>query len=158
MKFSDGRVDEYAVNIIIENIIDQIGDQGWYTRILEEIVAFRNDSGVSIPTGDQSYTNVNEIQRQVIITKSLEVKVKWRDQSTYWFPLHIIKESNHIEVLEHAMANGYSDEPSFRLWVRKVSNKSDRAVKTTKSSFQKNIFKYGVEVPLIVEDALIIDR
>ena len=53
MKFSDGRVDEYAVNIIIENIIDQIDDQGWDTVILEDIVAFCADKDVAIPTGEK---------------------------------------------------------------------------------------------------------
>ena len=53
LEFSDGRVDEYTVIIIIENIIDQIDDQGWDTRILEDMVAFRIDPDVSISTGEQ---------------------------------------------------------------------------------------------------------
>ena len=45
------RVDEYAANIIIENTIDQIYDQVWDTRILEEIASFHRDPDVAILTG-----------------------------------------------------------------------------------------------------------
>ena len=70
------------VNIIIENIIGQVDDQGWDTGILEEMVSFRHDPDVAIPTGDQAYKNVNGIQRPVINTKGWDVQVKWRYQST----------------------------------------------------------------------------
>ena len=54
LEFPDGRVDEYAVTIIIDNLIDQIDDQRWDSGIIEEIVAFRRDPGVAIPTGEKS--------------------------------------------------------------------------------------------------------
>ena len=84
---------------------------------------------MAIPEVEQAYTNVNGIQCLVITTKVWNVQVKWSDQSTYWVPLHLINESNPIEVAEHAMSNGYSNEPSFRWWVRKVLKKHDRLVK-----------------------------
>ena len=92
LELPDGRVDEYAVNIIIENTIDQIDDQGWDTVILEDIVAFRSDPYVAISIGEQLYTNFNGIQRPLINKKGWCVQVKWRDQSTDWVPLHLINE------------------------------------------------------------------
>ena len=53
------------VNIIIENLIDKVHGQGWDTNILEEIVSFRHDPDISIPKREQTYTNVNGIQRPV---------------------------------------------------------------------------------------------
>ena len=53
MERPKGIFDEYAVNIIIENLIDQIDDQGRDIGILEEIVAFGHDPHVAIPIGDQ---------------------------------------------------------------------------------------------------------
>ena len=38
------------VKIIIDNLIGKIDDQGWDTRILEEIVPFRHDPYVAILT------------------------------------------------------------------------------------------------------------
>ena len=84
--------DEYALTIIIENLIDQVDEQGWDTKILEEIVAFRHDSYVAIPTREQAYTNVNRIQLPIITKKGLNAQIKWRDQNTDWVPLHLIKE------------------------------------------------------------------
>ena len=68
MLLPDGRVDGYAVNIIIEKLIDQVDDQVWYTGILEPIVSFCRDPDVAIPTIEQAYTNVDIIQSPLITT------------------------------------------------------------------------------------------
>ena len=105
-----------------------------------------------IPTGEQSYATFNGIQLPLINIKVWDVQVKWRDQSTDWITLNLIKESNPIVLSEHSMATGYSNKPAFRWWVRKVLKKRDRLVKKFKMS--KNRFKFGVEVTLTVEYAL----
>ena len=83
MELPNGIVDEYAVKIIIENIIDQFDYQGWDTGMLEELVEFRCNLDVAIPTGEQAYKNMNGIQRSVITTKGWGVQVKWRYQSNF---------------------------------------------------------------------------
>ena len=92
---------------------------------------------MDIPTGNRAYTNVNGIQRPVIPTNGLYVRVKWRDLSNNWVPLHLIKESNLINMAEHVMANIYFNEPDFIWWVRKVLKKRDRLMKKVKSRCQK---------------------
>ena len=76
MELPDGRDDAYVVNIIIENLIDIVDDQGWDTGIFEETVAFCRDPYVAIPIGEQAYTNVNGIRCPVITTKVWDVQVK----------------------------------------------------------------------------------
>ena len=66
--------------------------KGWDTKILEEIVDFRCDPDVAIPTGEKKYTNVNGIKHLVITTKVWDVKAKWIYQITDWVTLHLIKE------------------------------------------------------------------
>ena len=73
MELTDGRVDKYEVNIIIENFIDHIDDQIWDTGILEEIVAFCREPNVDMPIEEQAYTNVNGIHHPVITTKGWDV-------------------------------------------------------------------------------------
>ena len=55
------------------------------------------------------------------------------------------------------MANGYSNKPYFRWWVRKVLNKRERLVKS-----QIKVSKYYIQVwfrnPPTVEDFLSIDQ
>ena len=92
MELIDVGVDKYAVNIIIDNIIEQVDDQVWGSIILEEIVSFCRDMDGSIPIEEHSYTNVKGIQRPVITTKGWGVQVKWIYQCTDWVPLHLIKE------------------------------------------------------------------
>ena len=84
LEFPDVRVDEYAFNIIIDNLIDQVDDQGWDIGILEEIVAFRRDPDVDIPTGEQAYTNFNGIHHPVITKTCWDVQVKCRYQATLY--------------------------------------------------------------------------
>ena len=120
------------VNNIIENLIDQVDDQVWDTGILEYIVSFRRDPDVDILTGDQACTNFILIHILVINTKGWGLQVKLRDQITDWVPLHLITESNTIEVVEHDMANGYSNEPTFRWWACKVLKKRNRLVNKVK--------------------------
>ena len=48
LKIPDRRVDEYAVNIIIDDLIEQVDDQRKNNEILENIVAFHPDPVVGI--------------------------------------------------------------------------------------------------------------
>ena len=98
LELLDGRSDEYAVNINIENIIDQVDEKKWTTKSLEQTVAFCCDPDVAIQTGDQEYKNTNGIQRPVITTNGLDVQVKLSYRKNDWFLLHLIKDSNSIEV------------------------------------------------------------
>ena len=76
LELQDGRVDEYTVNIIIENLIDKIDDQVQDTVILEELVSFYRVPDVAIPIADQAHKNSNGIQRLVVTTKGWDVQVK----------------------------------------------------------------------------------
>ena len=90
MKVPYVKVDEYGIRIIIENIIDQVYEQGWDTVILEEIEYVRRNPDVAIPTEEKAYKTINGIQLPVITKNGWDIQVKWIDQSTYWVPLHMI--------------------------------------------------------------------
>ena len=82
MELPNRIVDEYGVNIIIDNIIYQVDDQVLDAGSLDDIIAFRRDPDVAIFTGEQAYTNVIGIQQPVITTKGWGVQAKYRDQIT----------------------------------------------------------------------------
>ena len=113
LEFPDGRVDEYSVNIIAENLMSQVDDDSWDTGLLKEIVSFGRDSSIAISKSHGSVT-VNGLIKPIITTKRWDVQVLWIDGSTYWIQLKLIKESNPIEVAEYAIANGYQTEPAFK--------------------------------------------
>ena len=71
----------------------------------------------------------------------------------------MIKESNPIEMVEFSVSNGYADETAFRWWVLKVVIKYARLISKVKYRFRKgNMFKFGIEVPVTVEDVLISEK
>ena len=160
LEFPDGRIEEYGVNVIAENMIAQVDQDGWDTGLLEEIVSFRKDDSIALSPGENSNATVNGFKRPVITTKGWDVQVKWADQSTSWIPLKTIKESNPIEVAEYAIANGYHQEPAFAWWVNKVLKKRERIIKNIKARRCRKAgrMKFGIEVPRNVKEAMLLDE
>ena len=39
------------------------------------------------------------------------------DDTTWWFPIWVVKESNPVESAEYAVATGLAKEPAFAWWV-----------------------------------------
>ena len=46
-------------------------------------------------------------------TRLMKLLVELRHGSVYWFPLKDLKQSNPVDLSEHAMANEIIDEPAF---------------------------------------------
>ena len=158
LEFPDGRIDEYSVNVIAENLMSQVDDDGWDTGILKEVVSFRRDPEIAVSKENGS-VHINGIARPVITTKGWDVQVSWIDGSTSWVPLKLMKESNPVEVAEYAVANGYHQEPAFKWWVNHVLKKRDRLINKVKVHCRKaGRTKFGIEVPRTVEEALALDR
>ena len=49
MELLDGRVEEYSVNYILDNIYEQVDDNGWGTGIFQKIMDFCSNPEVDIP-------------------------------------------------------------------------------------------------------------
>ena len=67
--------------------------------------------------------------------------------------MRILKESNPVETLEYAKAGGIHDEAAFYWWVPYVLRKRERIIAAVKGRIKKATHKYGIEVPVTVEDA-----
>ena len=69
LEFPDGHIEEYAVNVIAENLLNMADDDGWDCGLLEEIEDFRRDDAVAVSKAD-GFTEVsNGAQVPVITTK-----------------------------------------------------------------------------------------
>ena len=158
LEFPDGRLEEYAVNIIAENLLNQADNDGWDTGLLEEIVDMRKDDDVAVPMNKGHITTSSGQERAVITTKGWDVQVRWKDQSTGWISLTDIKQSNPIEVAEFAVAAGLSKEPAFNWWALKTLKRRDRIIKRLKvQRVRKGRMKFGIEIPGTVEQAKKLD-
>ena len=157
LEYPDSRIEEFGVNTITENLMEQVDEYGWDSDMLKEIVGYRFDPTVAIQPGDDAFTELNGIKRPVITTKGWDIQVRWDDNSTSWLPLSTINESNPIQLAEYAVANDLIREPAFRWWVFKVPKKRDRIINKARRC-RKNKMKFGVEVPSMVQEALALDE
>jgi hypothetical protein len=157
IEFPDGHVEEYATNVVAENLYSQVDENGFDTGIFDEIVDHRsNDQAVKVSDG---LVMVGNTLRPVITTKGWQLKVKWKDGSYDWLPLSQLKESNPVQVAEYACAHSIHREPAFNWWVQKILRKRDRLInKVSTRRMRKGSMKFGVEVPRTVKEALELDR
>ena len=66
LQFPDGRVEEYAVNMIAENLFEQADEDGWDSVMIEEFIDLRKDNAIAIPKGQGACHNKAGIKRNVV--------------------------------------------------------------------------------------------
>jgi hypothetical protein len=91
-------------------------------------------------------------------TKGYYLCVKWKDGSTSWEPLKVMKEAYPVRVVEFAVSQGIQELPGFCWWVQPTIKRKNRIVNAIKTRHKKKTHKYGIQVPLSVEEAYQIDK
>ena len=94
-------------------------------------------------------------------TAGWQLCCQWRDGSTSWESLKLLKESHPIETAEFAVSQGIDREPAFNWWVPHTLKKREAIIKlakTRKTAYLKKTHKFGIEVPSTVKRALEIDQ
>jgi hypothetical protein len=148
--FPNGRTSEYATNLIIENIYQQVDSEGDNHLIFKEITDHRSDHmAVPYVPGEERHSKT---------TRGWYLQVLWKDGTSTWEPLHDMKEANPIKVAECAVTNKIEHNPAFVWWVPYTLKKRDHFVAMAKACKVKKGIKFGVEVPTTVERTLAIDR
>jgi len=152
LEFPDGRVEEYALNVIIEALYAQVDDEGFDVGILDEIVGLRTDASIAIPIID-GFDTFNGVQRPKRTTKGWDIQIKWKDGSYNWLPLSSVKESYPIQLSEYANAHKLQHEPAFKWWATKVLRHRDSIIKAVTARCLKGNMQFGVVVPISFDDA-----
>ena len=75
LEFLDGRIEEYSLNTILENLICQTDDDGWDMGLLDEVIEFRKDPHVAIAKEQGTIITASGQSRNVVTTKGWEVLV-----------------------------------------------------------------------------------
>jgi hypothetical protein len=122
VEFPDCSTEAIAANLIAENMLSQVDDEGRSYSVLSKIVDHRTN-GHAISKDDGFVEDRYGKRHPRITTRGWDLQVEWRDGSTTWVPLSELKESNPIEVAEYAVANKINEEPAFAWWVRKALRK-----------------------------------
>jgi hypothetical protein len=152
VEFPEGLTAEHQANNIAENLFSQSDSEGWQCMVMKEICDHRKD-GRAIPISD-GYTvskNGNKCPKQTTI--GWQFLVDWKDGSSDWTDLKDLKESNPVEIAEHAVANKIVEEPAFKWWVANVLRRRNRTTSKLKSRYWNSTHKFGIRVPKTVEEA-----
>ena len=118
IEFINGNVTEFTGNMICKALWDQVDAEDNDVGLLQEIIGHRSNA-TAISKQKGTYLN-NGQSRKVITTQGWDMQIRWADGSTNWIPLHLIKESNPIQVAEYAKAHQLQEEPAFAWWISTV--------------------------------------
>ena len=100
VEYQDGHTVALAANIIAENILAQVDEEGKRSVLFDEIVDVRTD-GTQVLQQDAFVTTSSGTQRRVTTTKGWEVNLKWKDRSIKWNKLKDIKDSYPVQLEEY---------------------------------------------------------
>ena len=158
VEFPDGTIKAYGANIIAENVLQSVDEDGYHSQFLEGILDHKKDASLAVSKDKRFVTSKAGNRHLRKTTTGWKFKIKWRDGSTEWVPLKILKESNPVETAVYAKSRGLIEEPAFAWWVPFVLRKRDRIIAAVNSRVRKVSHKYGIEIPTSTKHAIQIDR
>ena len=157
VEYVDGTNEELTANVIAENILSQIDDEGRQQMMLSEIIDHRVLSD-AIPQSKGTYENAYGVKRRKVTTRGWQILVEWKDGSTDWVELKDLKESFPVELAMYATSYKIADEPAFAWWVPFVLKKQKRILQKVKTKYWSRTHKYGIRIPKNIKEAMEIDR
>jgi hypothetical protein len=147
VQYVDGHVEELTANLIAENLIAQVDEEGRRQMILLAIIDHRT-SHDAVPQSKGIYVNSYGVTRRKITTRGWELLVEWHDGSNDWIALKDLKESYPVEELAiYAADRNIAEEPAFAWWVPYTLRKQKRILQKVKSKYWTRTHKYGIRIP-----------
>jgi len=157
VEFPDGHYGQYSANILAESIYSSVDEDGYDCGHLDKILDHRKNKDAISKSDGYFYSHTGQ-RRNKVTTAGWDLEVQWRDGSTSWLPLKVLKETVPLLIAEYAKANNIMNEPAFRWWATHVLKKSTHIVQAMKSMVRKGHSKFGIQVPRTVEEALLLDK
>jgi hypothetical protein len=157
VEFIDGQIEILTANVIAENLLAQVDDEGHRYLLIDEIESHRTTDD-AIPRSSGTYHTRSGIKRRKRTTKGWDFYVRWKDGSGDWVKMKDLKDSYPIPLADYAVANAIQDEPAFAWWVPYVMKKRVAIISKVKSKYWQKTHKYGVRVPKNVHEAREIDN
>ena len=156
LEFEDGTVMEYRANVILENLMSQVDEEGRQYRLIDEIIDHRRDAD-AIPIEKSFYTHTNGRKYRKKTTRGWKLLVRWKDGQTSWVLLSEMKETFLIETAEYAVARRLADEAAFAWWVPFVLKKRKHFVSRVAKKYWRTTHKYGIQLPKSLKEAQQLD-
>ena len=157
VEFDDGDVKEYSANVIAEELLSQVDDEGFTLTHLDAILDHRKDS--TALDGREAYATTKGGQRRLRkSTRGWSLMVRWTDGTKQWVPLSDLKESYPVRVAEYAKARGIQREPAFAWWVPYTVRKREAIVSQVHARTRKVTHKYKIKIPRDVKHTYTLDQ
>jgi hypothetical protein len=157
IEYINGDIETLTANIIAENLLSQVDEEGHRQMMMDEILDHRTTKD-ALTKDNGTYQTARGLTRKKRTTKGWEIYVQWRDGSGDWVALKDLKDSYPVELAEYATTAGIQDQPAFAWWIPYVLKKRTRIVAKLKSKYWERTHKYGLEVPRTLKDVERIDR
>jgi hypothetical protein len=146
VEYLDGETEILTANIIAENLLAQVDDEGHQQMMIEEIEDHRV-LDEAIPKSEGTYDTRSGSKRRRRTTVGWELSVRWKDGSSNWISLKDIKDTYPVDLADYAIANGIETEPAFAWWVPYVTKKHTAIIAKLRSKYWQRTHKYGIRVP-----------
>jgi hypothetical protein len=157
VEFIDGTTETMSANIIAQNILSQVDEEGHRQLMMDEITDHRS-TDEAVREEDAFYITESGLRRRRNTTKGWEVCIQWKDGSSNWVALKDVKNTYPVELAEYAVANQIHNRPAFAWWVPYTLRKRKAILKKIKSKYWQRTHKYGVLIPKSVKQAYEIDE
>ena len=156
-KFPSGAVEKYAANIIAQNVLEQVDNDGHYTVTLKQILDHRREGNAV--SKEQRFITMRNGQRKLRqSTVGWKFFVEYTDGSSQWVALKDLKETNPVQVAEYVVARKIDDQVAFAWWVPYTLRKKSSIIASVKARAKRKTHKYGFEIPMDVDHAFRIDK
>jgi hypothetical protein len=151
-------VKEYAVNVIVENMLTQVDSDGYSATILNAIIDYGKDKAVALPKADKYVHTSSGQKRLQKTTVGWLLLIQWAYESEAWVPLKDLKELHPCEAARFAKTWGIADKPVFTWWIPYILQKRDIILSKINARIRKTTHKYDTEVPTGMEHAFAINK
>ena len=133
-EFENGHREVLSANIIAENLIAQVDEEGHRQRLLSNGEAIRKEDGHFIQI------------------------VEWKDGGGNWVALKDLKHAYPVELAQYAVDNKIDTEPAFVWWVPWTLKKQKLIIAKIKSKYWERTHKFGIRIPKNVKETMQIDK
>lgn len=157
VELPDGTYNDYSANVLIENIMANVDDNGQTSLLLDDIIGHRYNPDC-LQESEGWYETPQGAKKRRITTRGCDINVLWKDGTSSWIPLKDMKEANPLEVAEYAAQNGLTSHPVFAWWVPHTLRRKERIIKQVRHRLAKKQYKFGIKVPSTVDEALALDK
>ena len=100
VEFPDGNIREYAANVIAENMLTQVDEDGFSLSLMEGIVDDKRYPVTALSKDDKYVVTRRGQKRLRKTTVGWKLLIRWMDGSESWIHLKDMKESHQVEVAD----------------------------------------------------------